>query len=189
MVPTSDLPKMAASQSLRLETLQAEANHAEAKRKIEELDRHYHAQERMAFAEFNEKARAISAQFEGQMADVTAQLQPSLRASIEAALRKTKDLEIDLLRRAHQEQADARRKDYDMRKEAYDHDLFKAITALMTSGVSRLPALAALTRLKTLSLINHPPAWAKPGSFASPPIAAFARTGAFPGRRWPGYVR
>jgi hypothetical protein len=69
---------IAASQSLRLETAQAEANHAEAKCKVEELKRQYDAYEWAALADFNEKSRAIDAKFERQIANVAAQPQPSL---------------------------------------------------------------------------------------------------------------
>ena len=129
---------MAASQSLRLETAQAEAHHAEVKRKVEELKRQYDAHEWAALADFNEKLRATDATFERQIANVAAQLQPSLCESIEGALREKKDMEIDLLQRAYQEQTNARSKDYDAQKCIYDDELFKAITALITAGVSTL---------------------------------------------------
>ena len=78
---------MSASQSLRLETLQAEANYAGAKRKIQELDRKYRAQEQAELADFHKTSKAIKSQ-EGQIVVVTAQLPPSLRGSIEAVFRR-----------------------------------------------------------------------------------------------------
>lgn len=127
---------MAASRSLRLETMQAEANHAEAQRRVRELDAHYRAQEEAAIADFNRKLDVITAQFEQQRADLAAQVQHSLRVSIEGVLREKRDLEIGLLRRAHEEQASARRKDYEEERRRCDQELYKSITALITAGVS-----------------------------------------------------
>ncbi len=128
---------MAASQALRLETAQAEANHAEVQRRIADLRRQYEADDLAARAELDERSRAISARFEKQIAEVTAQLQPSLRESIEGALREKKDLEIGLLRRTHHEQACTRLEHYEAQKRKDDHELFMAITALMQPGVSK----------------------------------------------------
>ena len=129
---------MAASQGLRSETARAEANHTEVQRKIADLRRQYDADDLAAYAELDEKSRAIGARFEGQIADMTAQLQPSLRESIEGALREKKDLEIELLRRTHREQARTRFEVYEVQKRKYDHELFKAITALMAAAVSKM---------------------------------------------------
>ena len=49
-----------------------------------------------------------------------------------------KDQELDLLRRGHQERAHAQKHDYETQKRAYNGDLFKSMTALMTAGVSSL---------------------------------------------------
>ncbi len=133
---------MAASQGLRLETAQAEANHAEVQRKIADLRRQYDADDLAAYAELDERSRAIGARFEKQIADVTAQLQPSLRESIEGALREKKDLEIELLRRTHREQARTRFEHYEAQKRKYDDEVFKAITALMAAEVSEMQCSA-----------------------------------------------
>ncbi|KAK4149041.1 hypothetical protein C8A00DRAFT_19230 [Chaetomidium leptoderma] len=131
---------MAASQSLLLETRRAEANHAEVKRRIDELARHYHDQEKQALADLDEKLKAINVQFEKQSAEIVAQLGgQSLLESVEKVLVQNRDLEIKGLRQTHQEQVNARKNVYNEQKQAYDKELFQAMTALMTIGLGPNP--------------------------------------------------
>jgi chemotaxis response regulator CheB len=123
-----------ASQGLPLERARAEAIHAEVQCKIDDLACQYRAQEQQAHAELDEKLAAIVATFETQRAQIASQLDQSLRESIEQVLSQKRDLEIEALRRAHQEQADARKKFYDEQKKQYEKELFTAITALMVAG-------------------------------------------------------
>jgi len=155
-IMASDSPNMAASRSLRLETMQAEANHAEMQRRLGQLDEHYRAQEEAAFADFNAKLDVINAQFERQRADIAAQVQQSLPVSIEGVLREKRDLEIGLLRRAHEEQAGARRKQYEEEKRRYGVELYNCITALIDAGVSRRTQTSSSTiiiNLRTYSIV------------------------------------
>ncbi|KAK4034846.1 hypothetical protein C8A01DRAFT_48843 [Parachaetomium inaequale] len=130
---------MPAPQGLLLETTRAEADHAEAQHRIDELARHYGTQEQQALADLDEKSKAIDAQFEKQRADMVAQVEPSLRESIGTILSEKRDLEIAALRRTYQEKADERKKLYDQQKQQYDAELFRAMTALMTAGPGRSP--------------------------------------------------
>lgn len=127
---------MTASHGLLLETMRAEANHAQVKNRIDELARQHAAQERQALADLDAKVRAIDAQFEKQRAEIAGQVQQSLRESIEKAFSQNRDHDISVLRRTHQEQASERQKLYDEQKRKYDQELFAAITALMSLGVS-----------------------------------------------------
>jgi exonuclease VII large subunit len=127
---------MMASHGLLLETTRAEANHAQVKNKIDDLARQHVAQEQQALAELDDKVSAINAQFEKQRAEIAGQLQQSLRESIEKVLSQNRDHEISVLRRTHQERANERKKLYDEQKRKYDQELFAAITALMSLGVS-----------------------------------------------------
>lgn len=127
---------MMASHGLLLETMRAEANHAQVKNKIDELARHHAAQEQQVLADLDSKVRAIDAQFQKQRAEMAGQLQESLRESIEQALGQKRDLEISVLRATHQEQANERKKLYAEQKRKYDEELFAAINALMSLGVS-----------------------------------------------------
>lgn len=120
---------------LLLETRKAEADHAEIQHKIDELVCQYDAQEQQALADVDEGSRAIDAQFEKQLAGI-AGIEPSLRQSMEAVLKKNRDLEIAALRQTFQERAKQRRKHYDEQRQRYDTELFTAITALITAGVS-----------------------------------------------------
>jgi exonuclease VII large subunit len=138
MVASHYYSKMPAPQGLLLETTRAEADHAEVQRKIDELARHYGAQEKQALADWEEKSKAIDAQFEKQRADMVAQVDSSLRESIGTILSEKRDLEIAALRRTHQEKAAERKKFYDQQKQQYDAELFRAMEALMTAGVSHL---------------------------------------------------
>jgi hypothetical protein len=145
---------MTASHGLLLETTRAEANHAQVKNKIDDLARQHAAQEQQALADLDDKVRAINAQFEKQRAEIAGQLQQSLRESIEKVLSQNRDHEISVLRRTHQEQANERKKLYDEQKRKYDQELFAAITALMSLGVSheRRPIV------DHIMLITHQPA-------------------------------
>ncbi|KAH6842647.1 hypothetical protein B0I37DRAFT_200940 [Chaetomium sp. MPI-CAGE-AT-0009] len=130
---------MSASKGLLLETRKAEADHAEIQHKIDELVRQYAAWERQALAEVDEGSRAIDAQFEKQRAGI-AGIEPSLRANMEAVLRKNRDLEIAALRQTYQEKAKQQQKHYDEQRQRYDAELFAAITALITAGPDLSPS-------------------------------------------------
>ncbi|KAK4099438.1 hypothetical protein N658DRAFT_498366 [Parathielavia hyrcaniae] len=125
---------MMAPQGLLLETARVEAAHA----RLKELSRQFRAQEEEARAELDEKTAAIDADVEKRIAEI-AQLDSSLREKIEAVLIKTRCLEIEELRRAHQEEADARKKLYDEQKRQYDEEIFSAITAAMKAGHAPSP--------------------------------------------------
>ncbi|EAQ84759.1 hypothetical protein CHGG_08773 [Chaetomium globosum CBS 148.51] len=124
---------------LLLETRKAEADHAEIQHKIDELVCQYDAQEQQALADVDEGSRAIDAQFEKQLAGI-AGIEPSLRQSMEAVLKKNRDLEIAALRQTFQERAKQRRKHYDEQRQRYDTELFTAITALITAGPDLSPS-------------------------------------------------
>ncbi|KAK3292376.1 uncharacterized protein B0H64DRAFT_419673 [Chaetomium fimeti] len=154
---------MSASKGLLLETRKAEADHAEIQHKIDELVRQYGAWERQALADVEEGSRSIDAQFEKQRAGI-AGIEPSLRESMEAVLRKNRDLEIAALRQTYQDQANQQRKHYDEQRQRYDAELFTAITALITAGPDRSP--------------NHRPAFpgGPPDGFQTPvPAAVISR--------------
>ena len=125
---------MSASQGLLLETRKAEADHAEIQHKIDELVRQHDAWQRQGLREVDEGSRAIHAHYEKQLADI-AGIEPSLWKSMEAVLRKNRDLEIAALRQTYQERAKEQRKHYDEQRQRYDAELFTAITALITAGV------------------------------------------------------
>src|SRR4051812_8141534 len=102
-----------APEDLLFEKVPAEAKYAEVKRKMDELLCCYRFQEQQALAELSAKSKAITAEFERQKAEIAAQLNLSLPESINRALSRNRELEIEMLQRTHQEQANARKRWYD----------------------------------------------------------------------------
>ena len=144
---------MAASPGLLLETARAEATYAEVQRNIDDLSRQYRIREGQELAELEEKLAATNAQFEAQRAEITGQLQPSVRESVERLLLQNRDLEIEKLKRTHQEKADERKQQYDKRKLQYDQELYAALSAVMNVKVSRL--LYSFSSVPVLMLIQY----------------------------------
>ncbi len=140
---------MAASQSLRPETMRAEASYAELGLTIKELDQQYDAQEHAALLGFAERLKVVDARAESQRADMVSLLQQLqhesqcellqqlLRESVEEVLREKRDMELNLLRRAHQDQQNARRSQHDAQKQTVNQKLFEAINALVAAKVSK----------------------------------------------------
>ncbi|KAL2149235.1 hypothetical protein VTH82DRAFT_8583 [Thermothelomyces myriococcoides] len=127
---------MTASQRLLPETMRAEADYAEIQHKIDELGRHYGIQEKQALAELEERLTAVNAEFEKEKAKMKAELHPSqeLLGSVLMALSKKRDLETAEIRRTYQQKADERKKLYEERRQEYDLELYRAITAIMMAG-------------------------------------------------------
>lgn len=150
---------MTASQRLLPETMRAEADYAEIQHKIDELGRHYGIQEKQALAELEERLTAVNAEFEKEKAKMKAELHPSqeLLGSVLMALSKKRDLETAEIRRTYQQKADERKKLYEERRQEYDLELYRAITAIMMAGVSCFARQAPASEAQTGRFVNSLP--------------------------------
>lgn len=120
------------------ETAEVESRHAEVKRKLEELERQFKLQEQREYAEFEDKLKAIDAEFRSQRDEIALRLDPPLRDQVEQVLKEKRDLKASELERLNQLRKDDRKRDYDRAKQDLMSELFAAITALMEKGVSNL---------------------------------------------------
>jgi hypothetical protein len=155
--------KMTAQQGLRLETLRAEAKYMEVQQKLDELARHYSAQEHHARAEYERNASIIHAQLDAQRAELAANLPPPARESLERTLHRTQTLELEMLRRAYHDQAEERRKQFEEEKRKLDKELFAAVNAAMKSKVCFRPFVSGYP--VSLSLLTWPSPYSSLPSF------------------------
>lgn len=133
-IPTPSSMTATSRHNLLPETALAESRYAVLRRRLDELERQFNREELDDKAGFDDKLKAIDAQFKSQQ-DNVASLSPPLRETFKKVLEENRTLQVNELNRTRQQQKNARKEKYEDARQKVMSEEFTAITALMTAGV------------------------------------------------------